>query len=132
MQLVTFKQAKRLKALGFDWNTKTFYHPDGTADIYCCCNHNKTGMVSAPTVALALKWLRDKKQAFTTILFKRDLDHRPYYVVAFAGRLFSGQRGELTVEDFKQSCPHTYEEAEKFLLDEMLTTLKKKWTKYCQ
>jgi hypothetical protein len=65
LPLVTFEQAKRLKALGFDWETQGMYWSNG--DIECCMglfNHNTEGCYyettfSAPSVPLALKWIRD-------------------------------------------------------------------------
>ena len=66
LQIVTYGQAKRLKELGFDWECSNYY-----------CRINKTlhkfnnqiemnsnnfpSNISAPIVALALKWCRDVK-----------------------------------------------------------------------
>ena len=58
MQRVTFGQAKRLKAAGFDWRQPEVYKPDGKLedrDDWADMRHD----CYAPTVALALKWTRD-------------------------------------------------------------------------
>jgi hypothetical protein len=62
LNLVTFEQAKRLKAAGFDWFAPAWYHPNGE-DLFpgTHLNHSQTEAFSAPTVALALKWMRDVK-----------------------------------------------------------------------
>lgn len=82
LQLVTFEQAKRLKAAGFDWETLRYFHADGefldddadkseynwnSSDVKTLTwlihgdNHpDEADVCSAPTVALALKWMRDK------------------------------------------------------------------------
>jgi hypothetical protein len=46
LQIVSFEQAQRLKALGFDWAISRNSYKD---------------LYFAPTVALALKWMRDEK-----------------------------------------------------------------------
>ena len=73
LQLVTFEQAKRLRALGFDWQTEHFYLNGSLEKVWERTNHNhnfykkspKNEKFSAPTVALALKFLisklKDKK-----------------------------------------------------------------------
>jgi hypothetical protein len=71
LQLVTYKQAKRLKEAGFDWLT---YHYYSSIKELCCNqsfqNFNDNGIwsISAPTVALALKWFRDEKGVFGNII----------------------------------------------------------------
>lgn len=63
---VTYRQAVKLKELGFDWETYAHYHfnkidglpdkyPDVTFDNYNC---SSLEMYSAPTLSQAQKWLR--------------------------------------------------------------------------
>lgn len=60
LQNVTFVQAKGLKELGFDWPTRERYFSDGTVWLSeTSRNHNSGDGVSAPTLALAQKWMRD-------------------------------------------------------------------------
>ena len=88
LQLVNFSQAKRLKAAGFDWEVSEFYDGDKLTDYISAkfdseCplinNYNDSGFdlndgvekewFSAPTVALALMWLRNVKK--NTLLCRR-------------------------------------------------------------
>lgn len=61
---VSYEQAKTLKELGFDWKCYTFYHLDnwcGLSSSGMYENHNMFKMCfSAPTLAQAQKWLREK------------------------------------------------------------------------
>lgn len=70
LQLVIFEQAKKLKAAGFDWPCEYAYHKDGGFCAVGKCdawnhygreNSSLPNGYSAPTVALALKWLREVK-----------------------------------------------------------------------
>ena len=115
LQLVTFEQAKRLKALGFDWSAYNFY--DATQDNLLCLNplvcfvsnHNKSKTkISAPTVALALKWFSDVKK------------------IRHSVQINNGYYGFISGEDLWESKDFsTYESAESALLDELLTILEK-------
>lgn len=71
LQLVSFLQADKLDKLGFDYPTRERYdyHDEGMHitesatprnhnDRFCWVNNKKNGC-STPTVALALKWMRD-------------------------------------------------------------------------
>lgn len=66
LQLINFSQAKALKDAGFDWECETAFldrHGDITpvsGGIQNWNMHNDV-LYSRPTVALALKWLREKK-----------------------------------------------------------------------
>jgi len=89
LQLVTFEQAKRLKALGFDWETYNFY--DKLQDNLLCLNplicfidnHNKDKKkYSAPTVALALKWFRDVKNIDSGVERISHKDKRGWYLIS--------------------------------------------------
>jgi hypothetical protein len=134
LQLVTYEQAKALKELGFSWNTSFYYlfdhDEDGTdkydfidfidiksAGIYGFdlfeTNHNaKDGHFSAPTVALALKWMRDVKGIDSGIL--PSCDNKYFTAVPMEGSF-------TTAKYFKY-----YEEAESAILDEIIKHLKSK------
>lgn len=70
LQIVTFKQAKKLKELGFDWEVDKCYDKceilSSYGKIFELINYNETSKwsscVSAPTVVLALKWLKEEKK----------------------------------------------------------------------
>jgi len=61
LQLVTFGQAKALKALGFNWHCGAYYGADNGIFARSETIKKSKRMVFAPTVALALKWARDAK-----------------------------------------------------------------------
>ncbi|MDR2293348.1 MAG: hypothetical protein LBE11_07750 [Prevotellaceae bacterium] len=102
LQLVSFEQAKRLKALGFDW--ECFAWIDGnewrTTDI-------DLNYGVFPTVALALKWIRDVKNQTTIVSY--DYYCNVYYYL---------HNGNSATGEY-----YTYEAAESALLDEILKIL---------
>lgn len=59
LQLVTFPQAQRLKASGFDWWTSASYSIDSVYHAHAIPSGSEGSYIPAPSVALALKWLRD-------------------------------------------------------------------------
>lgn len=62
LPLVTFEQAKKLKAAGFDWPVYHAYSGAGSQVEYCDCSFKvPDDWTARPTVALALKWLREVK-----------------------------------------------------------------------
>ena len=129
LQLVTFEQAKRLKVLDFDWETSVAYYDDPNAiksglayavryGGYVSIKNllmNVNGMsnlhCSAPTVTLALKWIREEKGIKCCVEFYGN-DRYTYVIHTETGtRIF-------TLKRF-----FTYESAESALLDELLTIL---------
>jgi hypothetical protein len=104
LQLVNFEQAKRLKVAGFDFPVNSFYYGDLTyIPIAENHNNNKGDKYSAPTVALALKWLRDEKGMCNVQV---SYSHVDTYIF-FIGDKIKGHWD-------------TYEAAESALLDELL------------
>ena len=114
LQLVTYEQAVRLKELGFDWEVKQYYR-DGIKDYtypeFMGYSNEAINDFSAPTAALALKWMRDVKGIFGSIDFDNHKDIRKYY--------YFYQFEETETSDFYGH----YEAAESALLDELLTLL---------
>jgi hypothetical protein len=129
LQRVNFEQAKRLDAIGFDYPVLDWYFRDGTFHKqetvkgykewkgWHCWNATKGIRFSAPTVALALKWLRDEKGIYTQIFFEQT-DAGWYY----ASALILDDINEETVECKAQK---SWDAAESALLDELLTVLEK-------
>ncbi|MDR1582917.1 MAG: hypothetical protein LBS55_06600 [Prevotellaceae bacterium] len=131
LQIVTFEQAKRLKELGFDWGTicrysfrklnrgglkVTLAQPPTIRDYI---DWNTRGdmygwnFISAPTVALALKWFRDEKNALFCINYPIDGCSGYYWEAPkLKGDNKSGSGGILF---------NTYEVAEMALLDDLLS-----------
>ena len=127
LQIVSFEQAKRLKEAGFDWGCDRYYsHEDCNPDIYdensrlgernSNFNHYSDSC-SAPTVALALKWFRDEKNAQCGITcFENSERTMLFYEAKWQDEGFA-----YSTLDFD-----TYEAAESALLDELLNLLTKK------
>ena len=114
LQLVTFEQAKRLKEFGFDWEVCDYTYSHEYSPIWDNSeDHNKwDSRISLPTVALALKWIRDTKGKIYDFIVALDS--------TFNFKIYRGL-GEWT-DWYKFS---TYESAEIALLDELLTILDK-------
>lgn len=120
LQLVTYEQAKRLKALGFDWEVNPFWLNDKQGSF---CKEEiiiseqlgfEGEIYSAPTVALALKWFRDKKKIINNVSYLH-----AWYGSFLCGRDYFREWKETNVYG-------NYEAAESALLDELLTLLEKK------
>ncbi|MDR1199830.1 MAG: hypothetical protein LBK94_12605 [Prevotellaceae bacterium] len=132
LQLVTFKQAKRLKALGFRWECETFYCFGSLDNCHNLINYNNNAGLdineddypedatddeycSAPTVALALKWFRGEKEIESGLAPKRIFDFVRYaWWYSIDGNITATSDGK------------DYEAAESALLNELLTILEKK------
>jgi hypothetical protein len=113
LQLVTFEQAKKLKELGFDWKSTKAYNFNkrlfSTVEPY---NHNSESDeypdYSAPSIALALKWIRDEKALDYRIQFNKGGS------ASYCRNITSLHR------QWAYAC---YEAAESTLLDELLSIL---------
>ena len=111
LQRVTLEQAKKLKALGFDWKVYHWYNSDGSLSTsWDTHSRNQDGYsIAAPTVALALKWMRDVKGIDCGVA----IGAGKRYFAAFScyGVLIkiTGKKGVI---------PNTYEAAESALLDD--------------
>ena len=56
---ISFETAKLLKEKGFD-EYCGYYSSDGEYWGYCVCNHKGKDYISAPTLQMTMKWLREK------------------------------------------------------------------------
>lgn len=139
LQLVTFKQAKQLKELGFDWQCTAYYHK-GILKNYsfeginnssrkqdCNNEHNiSKETAAAPTVSLALKWIRDVKMkpcSIETYFYTHKVNGIITVDTTYRGRYLYYIEA-VTTDNF-----NTYEEAEKDLLDILLLIIKYEWNK---
>jgi len=130
LQLVTYDQAKRLKALGFDWITDYYYTCEGKSrhfqfeDNDCYPDNwndsnEEDSFCSAPTVALALKWCRDVKRVHSNISTRGvTVENECTYYGCIPE---AGLSSSLITSLF-----HYYEQAESALLDKILTLLEQK------
>jgi hypothetical protein len=134
LPLVTFEQAVRLKRSGFDWECDHLYVGDMCVraggvhfplereiDTYSDWNNKgydrddgvEKEWISAPSVAPALKWLRDEKYMIYHVITKKDrsyIEHRFMY--------WNGFKKETSILGYVD-----YEAAESALSDELLTVL---------
>jgi len=141
LQLVNFEQAKRLKQLGFDreclcrYNVRktksgekvTLAKPPTVRNYIDWNNHwynNKetfpnanSFLISAPTIALALKWFRDVKMIGCSVT--------QVILIGKKSKEYTFSYNKTYGCDY---CTHdfdTYESAESALLDELLTLIEK-------
>lgn len=136
LQICSYEQAEHLKNLGFDWECDFFF--DGSDlkyagsqevgledDILSYQNWNHKDLdwndgvqkpyTSAPTVALALKWIRDVKKYLSGI--DRFFENKKFrYVICHIEKNNNSAIKSNGIFD-------TYEAAESALLDELLTLL---------
>ena len=119
LQLVTFEQAKRLKALGFDWETQMKYGNDDFAHSwrYSLMPIGMMGSPAtkeefrAPTVVLALKWFRDEKEINNGVgRYSNGFYYGWFFIKS------TGLRHRAVGKDI-------YEAAESLLLNKLLTFL---------
>ena len=112
LQLCSYEQSKRLKNLGFDWIVfHTFDENDNPVFTGSQENYNSYGFcgrVSCPTVALALKWIRNVKGIHDVHIKYNSAGLCIFFIGVQIYAHFS-----------------TFEIAESALLDELLTLLEK-------
>jgi hypothetical protein len=132
LPLVTYEQAKRLKALGFDLETQSYYSTFNTEketlENAGFIGKWNTGpgshkMTTAPTVALALKWIRDEKDMYNSVNFF-DVITPEYMGLYQVNHVTNVGSKRLYPRTTCETQPvNTYEAAESALLDELLTIL---------
>jgi hypothetical protein len=146
LQLVTLEQAKRLKELGFNWECDSFYWGDNEDDLCfrdAYHNHNdgtlpadyeetdgEMTVCSAPSVALALQWVRDNysnegEVEKGNIIFniKATFGSDGVFYVPFIHVFKKGKRYDVGSPDFPCETfgfHRKYGRAESMLLDELL------------
>ena len=118
LELVTEKQAQRLKKLGFDIEYKVIYKYNEereTCDEFhevCYTTDYKT---TTPPVALALQWLRNKYKVYAYVSGAYDyITIKSYNIKSYIGSF----KGELTAQE--ADC---WEAAERILLDKLMTLI---------
>jgi hypothetical protein len=127
LQLVTKIQAERLAKIGFDWEAFCFYKSDTEELREAGLNNwNKpiyNGCISAPTVALALKWIRDVKGIHNAVSFFDAVS--PCYVGRYQVSKIIDVKDRILEprKVYEAKDCKTYESAEGELLTELLNIL---------
>jgi hypothetical protein len=119
LPLVTYEQSKKLDESGFDWKTSHsyFFRPSSTGYkkpawvLDMGYKIKRESSLPAPTVALALKWIRDVK-GFDSGIAQQKLKRFAYWFK---------KPGQDNFEMWNNYA--TYEQAESALLDALLTIL---------
>ncbi len=118
LPLVTYEQAQRLKKAGFDWTKNPCYTPYGNEAEHIPIATRQFKKIEdkcypAPTVALALKWLRDVKGFLYEQSHAQEIDNYESIGYHFIISLPRGMFRHTGNYD-------TYEAAESALMDELL------------
>jgi len=128
LQITSYEQAKKIKEAGFDWETMYAYNgimkdkkPFLFKEDYFKDWNYEEYSYSAPTVALALKWFRDKKNSVAYV------SHANYHAPG-KGNIEKWYNSK-SVKKYEHRCSEielfdTYEEAESALLDKLLELIK--------
>lgn len=67
---ISFETAKLLKEKGFDEATRCYYSNNGTRWLNdFLIQHNSQGGIACPTLQMAMKWLREEKEIYITIIY---------------------------------------------------------------
>ena len=123
---VSFETAKLLKEKGFDEEARSCYYFNDTSKVYSNwgigCNYNGYGFqnicVSAPTLQMAMKWLREKNIIITIHPNSFDASGKVYYKPDI---WFNGEyQSEYDIEDRENPV---YESACEDAIKYCLTTL---------
>jgi hypothetical protein len=131
LRIVTCEQAKKLRELGFLWETDRYYalitdyHNQWEAGgIYKnSCINNTPDVACAPTVPLALKWFRDVQEYHNAVSFF-DVTSPAYIGRYQLPRIIKvGEQILSPRTTYETNRWYLYEGAESELLDNLLTIL---------
>ena len=109
---VSFETAKLLKEKGFDENCAALYHLR-TGEIiqqgvgYVFNNSQWENFITAPTLQMAMKWLRNKHDIVCAVGLFTDLPKTPPY---WSFNILNQSTADVMFEAFDIKC-ETYEEA---------------------
>lgn len=122
LPIVTFEQAKKLKDAGFDWPTRSYFPQNSRCVVVddIESTNKAVGIYPAPTVAVALKWMRDVHNLSGEIIATAS---GWQWQACKACRYLTGGS---TIKDSDFSGPndsgawYVYEDCEKSCVDELL------------
>ena len=100
---VPFELAKKMRKEGFLYDTYLIYFEDGSLGVYTGIEDIiRSSVIPRPTIALAMKWLREEKKIYVQIEI-----HGKGYVCALYGRKYDDS---YLIREFHSNF-NTYEEA---------------------
>ena len=115
---VSFEIAKLLKEAEFDWEIKTFYFNNELHETILgeAKNHNFSEVyISAPTLEVAQKWLREVKHLDISIHYDPTIKSQPYaYFIYDVEEKFDDIFGIISpvTHSYSDGYFYTYEEAQ--------------------
>ena len=115
---VSFEVARLLKEVGFDWEIKTFYFMGqiGETMLGDAKNHNFSNQfISAPTLDVAQRWLREVKHLDISIHYDPTIKSQPYvYFIYDAEEKFNDILGIISpiTHSYSDGYFYKYEEAQ--------------------
>ena len=130
LQLVTFEQGERLRALGFDWGTSAYWWHNPidrewcfreTPNLLTKNNPKFDNEIAAPAVALALEWVREEKGLHGMV----DCNASGWFwIICKVNGTFIKDWGDEG-DDENSGCFTTHKAAQLVLLTEILILLEK-------
>ena len=115
---VSFEVARLLKEVGFDWEIKTFYFMGqiGETMLGDAKNHNFSNQfISAPTLDVAQRWLREVKHLDISIHYDPTIKSQPYvYFIYDVEEKFNDILGIISpiTHSYSDGYFYKYEEAQ--------------------
>ena len=119
---VSFEIAKLLKEKGFDEPTIGTYYKDGTFNYLCLNTWNSKFItpISAPTLQIAMKWLREVHNLVIRVELIDFLEHGEVWLYGVIERKtikqLTGRDEDFTEHSYEQAC----EAAIKYCLENLL------------
>ena len=125
---VSFETAKLLKEKGFDESVRYYFIFDNEiAVIPTSRRFNSNSIyISAPTLQMAMKWLREVHKLHISVEMGFDVDYSQYFFYVPSVCRFSNKSGEYQTP-FGEKEFDTYEEAAVAAIVSAITGFKKYW-----
>jgi len=111
---ISFETAKLLKEKGFD-EYCGYYSSNGEYWGYCTYNHRGKDYISAPTLQMAMKWLREEHNLFVEIQYATSLLLQPhttiYFQIYYMSLDYTTSGKNMLPDDYVREYYTSYEEA---------------------
>ena len=119
---VSFETAKLLKKKGFNWNTDKQFNLDKIVGDYDITDRSRypERYLDAPTLQMAMKWLRDVHHLVIQIEFIDFLEHGEVWLYSIIERKtikqLTGRDEDFTEHSYEEAC----EAAIKYCLEKLI------------